>query len=169
MGNYAVIDDDFVKNIVVWDGEGDVFSNQETVEITEGILANIGDAFVSGVFIIKPRDGYEYDFDKNSSQWVMTDESKSKKASDQVSEAKSQKSELLSSAMERINLWQTEQSMGIISDADKASLTQWVIYIKALQGVDTLTAPDINWPTSPDDESTTSTSTDTTTGDAKTS
>lgn len=169
MSNYAIITDGIVSNIVVWDGEGDIFSNQETVKIIEGMSVNIGDAYISGVFITKPRDGYDYDFDAKSSQWIMTEESQKIKEANQINSAKSQKATLLSLAMDKISLWQTEQSLGIISDTDKESLLKWISYIKELNAVDTSTAPNITWPTSPDDESTTSSSTATTTGDATTS
>ncbi|HBA8350087.1 TPA: tail fiber assembly protein, partial [Escherichia coli] len=36
-----------------------------------------------------------------------------------------------------------------ISDGDKESLIAWVQYIKAVQAVDTSTAPDITWPEIP--------------------
>ncbi|HAV8470759.1 TPA: tail fiber assembly protein, partial [Escherichia coli] len=46
--------------------------------------------------------------------------------------------------------WQTELQLGIISDDDKASLINWLSYIKDIQAVDTSSAPDINWPESPE-------------------
>lgn len=52
-------------------------------------------------------------------------------------------------AQQRISLWQTQLMLGMISDADKAKLIEWMHYITALQAVDTSTAPDINWPQQP--------------------
>lgn len=52
-------------------------------------------------------------------------------------------------ARERISLWQTQLQLGMISDADKANLIEWMHYITALQAVDTSTAPDIQWPPEP--------------------
>ncbi len=52
-------------------------------------------------------------------------------------------------AKDTISIWQNELMLGIISDEDKASLILWLQYIKALQAVDTSTAPDIR-PTQPE-------------------
>lgn len=57
--------------------------------------------------------------------------------------------ELILSAKSTISLWQTELQLGIISNDDKASLIQWIDYIKDVQSVDTSTAPDIDWPVEP--------------------
>ncbi|HDU2925744.1 TPA: tail fiber assembly protein, partial [Klebsiella pneumoniae] len=48
-----------------------------------------------------------------------------------------------------ISVWQTELLLGTISDDDKASLTEWMAYIKALQVVDTSDPESITWPTEP--------------------
>ncbi|HGL6261839.1 TPA: tail fiber assembly protein [Enterobacter roggenkampii] len=39
----------------------------------------------------------------------------------------------------------------MIDDDDKVKLTTWMKYIKAVKVVDTSTAPDVSWPTSPAD------------------
>ncbi|MCK6815585.1 tail fiber assembly protein [Enterobacter kobei] len=62
------------------------------------------------------------------------------------------KSRLLATAKETISLWQTELQLGSISDEDKASLISWLAYIKEVQAVDTSSAPDITWPTSPESQ-----------------
>jgi hypothetical protein len=66
-----------------------------------------------------------------------------------VATADNTKSALLASARSTISLWQTEILLGSISDADKASLTAWITYIKAVQAVDTSAAPNITWPVQP--------------------
>jgi hypothetical protein len=43
-----------------------------------------------------------------------------------------------------------ELTLGTISDADRSSLMEWRVYIKALKGVDTAIAPEINWPEKPE-------------------
>lgn len=68
-----------------------------------------------------------------------------------VEAAEQQKDKLLLEAQETISFWQTELQLGIISDEDKASLITWVNYIKAVKAVDTSTAPDIIWPTPPEE------------------
>ncbi|EIW7137346.1 tail fiber assembly protein [Escherichia coli] len=67
-----------------------------------------------------------------------------------VAAAEQQKVNLLNAANSKISLWQTELQLGIISDDDKATLIAWIGYIKAVQAVDTSTAPDVIWPAPPE-------------------
>ncbi|EFO3457909.1 TPA: tail fiber assembly protein [Escherichia coli] len=67
-----------------------------------------------------------------------------------VAAAEQQKVNLLNAANSKISLWQTELQLGIISDDDKATLIAWIGYIKAVQAVDTSTAPDVIWPELPE-------------------
>lgn len=152
MSGYALIKDDFVANIVVWDGQGDaniIFPGYAPLELTDKFQARIGDAYIKGTLIPYPGDGYQYTFDEPTSTWIITDESKKKKANDLIANAVSKKSGVLSEAQQNISLWQTELLLGMISDDDKAKLTNWIVYIKALQAVDTSKAPDITWPVKP--------------------
>lgn len=66
-----------------------------------------------------------------------------------IDQAETKKTGLISSAKQTISLWQSELLLSNISDDDKASLTAWIAYIKAVQVVDTSKAPDINWPVAP--------------------
>lgn len=66
-----------------------------------------------------------------------------------VETADQKKAALLAEAQEKISLWQTELQLGIISDEDKESLIAWVQYIKAVQAIDTSSAPNIIWPVAP--------------------
>lgn len=87
------------------------------------------------------------EFDKwDGSAWV-TDTDAQHAA--HVSTATRQKSTLLTHAQATISLWQTELQLGTLSEADKASLMQWMQYIKALNAVDVSMAPDIDWPDTP--------------------
>ena len=152
MSGYALIKDGYVANIVVWDGQGDasvIFEGFTVIEVSEQFTARIGDAYVDGKLIPYPSDGYQYTYDKTSSTWVITDESKKKQADDLTANAVSKKSGLLSEAKQNISLWQTELLLGMISDDDKAKLTSWIVYIKALQALDTSNASNITWPTKP--------------------
>ncbi|EIV4462469.1 tail fiber assembly protein, partial [Salmonella enterica] len=51
--------------------------------------------------------------------------------------------------------WRTERALGEISDDDKASLTKWMAYIRALKTLDLTAVPDeatfiaIRWPALP--------------------
>ncbi|CAM4016758.1 MULTISPECIES: tail fiber assembly protein [Lelliottia] len=83
----------------------------------------------------------------NGSEWVTDTEAQH---TADVEAADQQKAALLAEAQATISLWQTELQLGIISDEDKASLIGWMNYIKAVQAVDTSTAPDINWPEKPE-------------------
>lgn len=87
-------------------------------------------------------------YDKwDGSQWVTDTEAQH---ADEIAVAEQQKQALLSEAQQQITGWQTELQLGIISDDDKASLIIWMNYIKAVQAVDTSTAPDIQWPDKPE-------------------
>lgn len=46
--------------------------------------------------------------------------------------------------------WQTQLLLGIITDADKATLTAWMKYVQAVQTTDVSGAPDISWPVKPE-------------------
>ncbi|EET2647923.1 tail fiber assembly protein [Escherichia coli] len=87
-------------------------------------------------------------YDKwNGSAWVTDTEMQHEV---DVETADQKKAELLAKAQLTINLWQTELQLGIISDEDKVRLITWMNYIKAVQLVDTSTAPDITWPRKPE-------------------
>lgn len=113
-----------------------------TADGLESIVDYIGDI----------KDGFTTDapgtpYDKwSGSEWVTDTELQH--AAD-VEASEQQKANLLKSANSKISLWQTELQLGIISDDDKASLISWIGYIKAVQSVDTSTAPDIEWPLPP--------------------
>ncbi len=66
-----------------------------------------------------------------------------------VSAAESKKQTLLDNVNSRTQIWQTQLALGIITDADKATLITWMKYAQAIQAVDTSTAPNITWPTEP--------------------
>jgi len=82
----------------------------------------------------------------NGKKWVTDLDAQQAAA---VVEAEEQKKLLLAQAQEIIRLWQTELQLDIISDEDKASLIDWLKYMKALQVTDISNAPDISWPKSP--------------------
>lgn len=42
MSNYALIKDGFIENVAVWDGEGDIFSEYTTYELSDGEVAAPG-------------------------------------------------------------------------------------------------------------------------------
>ena len=64
-------------------------------------------------------------------------------------QAERRKATLLVEANSITQAWQTQLLLGIITDEDKASLTEWMRYVQQLQAVDLSGAPDINWPPAP--------------------
>lgn len=92
---------------------------------------------------LKPQTPHDY---WSGSKWV-TDTEAAHAA--EVAEADADKSKRMIAAKQHISLWQTQLQLGMISDADKATLIEWMHYITALQAVDTSTAPDIQWPPEP--------------------
>lgn len=68
----------------------------------------------------------------------------------QVREAETKKASLIAAANETTQAWQAQLMLGIITDADKAALTEWMKYIQKVQSTDTASAPDITWPQRPE-------------------
>lgn len=66
-----------------------------------------------------------------------------------VEAAEKQQSALINEASSTTQAWQTQLLLGIITAADKASLTAWMKYIQAVQAVDASAAPNISWPEKP--------------------
>ncbi|WP_336981857.1 MULTISPECIES: tail fiber assembly protein [unclassified Cedecea] len=66
-----------------------------------------------------------------------------------IDAAERKKKSLLAEADSITDDWRTELALEIIDDDDKAKLTAWMKYIKAVKAVDTSTAPDITWPDKP--------------------
>lgn len=62
--------------------------------------------------------------------------------------AEAKRQQLLDAANVITADWRTELALGIISDEDKAKLTDWMLYIKEIKTTD-ITASDFKWPTSP--------------------
>lgn len=88
-------------------------------------------------------------YDKwNGTEWV-TDAAALKAG--QINDAEQERRYLLAEADQITADWRTELALGIIDDGDKAKLTVWMKYIKAVKAVDTSTAPDINWTARPED------------------
>lgn len=67
-----------------------------------------------------------------------------------IEHAEQQKQMLITEANQKTQLWQTQLMLGIITDEDKASLTEWMLYVQKVQAVDTSAAPDIIWPEKPE-------------------
>lgn len=125
----------------VADHRGETVYSTETGEAVP--ITAPGD-YPDGTTTLEPATPYDT---WNGSEWVTDTEAQH---TAEVAAAEQQKAALLLEAQATISLWQTELQLGIISDEDKASLIAWMNYIKAVQAVDTSTAPDINWPEKPE-------------------
>ncbi|HCD1105736.1 TPA: tail fiber assembly protein [Morganella morganii] len=67
-----------------------------------------------------------------------------------VVQAEYEKQSRVTEANQKTQLWQTQLMLDIITDEDKASLTEWMLYVQKVQAVDTSAAPDILWPEKPE-------------------
>lgn len=86
-------------------------------------------------------------FDKwDGAKWV-TDAGKQQAAAVQVVE--SEKAVRIAEANSITQAWQTQLMLGIITDADKASLTAWMKYVQDVQAVDIDAGQDTVWPKRP--------------------
>lgn len=122
------------------DHRGETVYDTDTGNAVE--IATIGD-YPDNVTTLKPST----DWDKwNGTAWV-TDTSAQITA--EIATAEAEKSQLISDVNVKTLAWQTQLLLGIITDADKASLTTWMKYYQQLKAVDTSTAPDIIWPDKP--------------------
>ncbi|WP_350646375.1 tail fiber assembly protein [Morganella morganii] len=55
----------------------------------------------------------------------------------------------MTEARQKTQLWQTQLMLGIITDGDKATLKEWMLYVQKVQATDVSAAPDIDWPQKP--------------------
>jgi hypothetical protein len=67
-----------------------------------------------------------------------------------TAEAEQHKQRLLSVADDRTSDLKVELMLGTIGDADKATLTAWMIYKKSVKAVDTSNPDEIVWPQAPE-------------------
>lgn len=74
---------------------------------------------------------------------------------DWQAKAESQRQSLLTAANATMTVWEREESAGILDDDDKASLTEWIKYAKALRKLDLSSVSHeagynaISWPDKP--------------------
>lgn len=108
---------------------------------------------VKVVYLGAIRDGFTTlapatPYDKwDGSAWIT--DTDAQHAAD-VAATEQTKQNLLAAARSTISIWQTELQLGSISEEDKNQLIAWLAYIKAVQAIDTSTAPEINWPVHPE-------------------
>lgn len=131
--NFALVKDGIVENIVIWDGEGDLFEGYKAVNI-EGLGIGVGWTY----------DGKKFTAPAEPPQPELTHE-------ELVQQAEFQKQTLISQANEYIDSkqWPSKLALGRLSDADKALFNQWLDYLDALDALDISAAPNIHWPENP--------------------
>ena len=110
-----------------------------TADGTVQLITAPGD-YPAGTTTLAPATG----FDKWDGEKWVTDMDAQRAAA--VQAAESEKAARISEANSTTQAWQTQLRLDMITDADKASLTEWMKYVQAVQAVDTGTAPDIAWP-----------------------
>ena len=130
MSNYAIVENGTVVNIVIWDGETDWTPDggHTAIEINEKDVVAIGYTVANDEFVAPV-------------QPAPTEE-------ELIAEAEKQKAQILQTINETTQMWQTQLLLGIITDDDKASLTDWMKYAQQVQAVDTSKSP-AKWPETP--------------------
>ncbi|MCK2420152.1 tail fiber assembly protein [Escherichia coli] len=128
---YAVIENNTVVNVVLWDGESE-WSPDNGVAIPAADGVGIGWLYADGAFtapdIPEPVKSH----------------------AELVAQAEAEKRARIDAATSRIVVWQTKLLMGRkLTDGESASLNAWIDYIDAVTAIDTSTAPDISWPELP--------------------
>lgn len=66
-----------------------------------------------------------------------------------ISVAEFKKQGLLNEVNHKTQMWQTQLALGIITEEDKASLKEWMLYVQEVQAVDSSLGAGIVWPTPP--------------------
>jgi hypothetical protein len=134
-GSYALIQDGVVINTIVWDGP-----EVSPIEFPEGVTY----VEFPDDYDVSPSIGWTYDGN------VFTPPPVPEPSHEElVAEAQAKKQALLSAANTYTQPWQTQLLLGIITDADKASLTVWMKYYQQVQAIDTSNPSAIVWPETP--------------------
>ncbi|MBT0459845.1 tail fiber assembly protein [Morganella morganii] len=96
-----------------------------------------------GVTTIAP----DVEFPKwNGKKWVT--DIVAKKVAD-IAAAEAQKQFFIAEANQKTQLWQTQLMLEIITDEDKTSLKEWMLYVQKVQAVDPSLGTGVVWPTPP--------------------
>lgn len=66
-----------------------------------------------------------------------------------IAEAEAKKQALIAEASQKTQLWQTQLILGIITEEDKTSLKEWMLYVQEVQVVDPSLGAGVVWPTPP--------------------
>lgn len=117
------------------------WSTADGSTITVDYIGSLHDGYTS----IAPSTPYDV---WDGTKWVTDVEAQQ---ADAIAEAELQRQQLISAAMQSISVIQLKLQAGrALSDAEKNKLNVTLDYIDAVTATDTATAPDINWPVSPE-------------------
>jgi hypothetical protein len=132
---FAVIENNVVVNIIVWDGVSayGAGGNQTLIKVPGAAygrpVPEIGWHFDNGVFNPPPLPVKTHD--------------------ELVSDVDQDKQSRLAHANAVTADWRTDLLLGTVSDEDKAKLVVWMRYIKDVKAVETSNPTDISWPPLP--------------------
>lgn len=113
--------------------------------VTDGaaVVINVPGDYPSDTTPLKPATAWDkWDGEK----WV-TDSVKEKAAANK--EAIERQAALIAEANSITQAWQTQLRLEMITEADKASLMEWMKYVQAVQAVNVQAYPEITWPQKP--------------------
>ncbi|WP_241168450.1 tail fiber assembly protein [Escherichia coli] len=133
---FAVIENNIVVNIIVWDGISayEVGGDQTLIPLPTsggGPAPGIGWSYINGKFIAPPRP--------------------QKSQAELIQAAEIERQRLLKYANDVMFDWRTELMLGEISDANREKLSTWQAYKNEVKAVDVTTAPEnVNWPVPPE-------------------
>lgn len=117
------------------------WSTADGSTITVDYIGSVHDGYTS----IAPSTPYDV---WDGIKWVTDTDAQQ---ADAIAEAELQRQQLISAAMQSISVIQLKLQAGrALSDAEKNKLNATLDYIDAVTATDTATAPDINWPVSPE-------------------
>ncbi|EKD0235972.1 tail fiber assembly protein [Escherichia coli] len=125
---YAVVDNNVVINVIIWDGISEWKPEAGNLVPLNGD-AGIGWSYSDGVFTAPPPPERSHNA--------------------LVAEAELQKSALLTVANNAIAPLQDAVDLEMVTDDEQALLLAWKKYRVLLNRVDTSAAPEIEWPTQP--------------------
>ncbi|AFI90951.1 tail assembly chaperone [Pectobacterium parmentieri] len=126
-----------MKSIYVFTSDYRSFASTADV-VGKTILVQVSDDFVGGA--------KTYNAERN--EWIDDPQYKPTQE-DLILKAEFERLRLIDNAKAVMSDWMDDLQLGIIEENEKTSLADWREYIKNLKAIDTSVAPDIEWPSEP--------------------
>ncbi|MBI0549206.1 tail fiber assembly protein [Pectobacterium parmentieri] len=126
-----------MKSIYVFTSDYRSFASTADV-VGKTILVQVSDDFVGGA--------KTYNAERN--EWIDDPQYKPTQE-DLILKAEFERLRLIDNAKAVMSGWMDDLQLGIIEENEKTSLADWREYIKNLKAIDTSVAPDIEWPSEP--------------------